>query len=440
LGLRTRGYTPPSLIQAGSPLTHLSAVEFERVSKRFTIHHERARSFQDLLIRRFRRSRTSEEFWALRDVSFGVEPGTSLGVVGANGSGKSTLLKLVTRILAPTTGKVAVNGRVSALLELGAGFHPELTGRDNIFLNASILGMQRAEVARRFDAIVKFSGLERFIDTPVKNYSSGMYARLGFAVAINVDPDILLIDEVLSVGDESFHERCLEAIHRFHRRGKTLLLVSHDVNAVRNICTQVIWLEDGRIRARGEPGVVVSDYVAAAHESADLAAEDPAELPDEGELEAGHRWGSGEAEILDVCLTDAAGKEVSRVHAGEPLGIQVRYRAHTRLEDVVFGLAIATGNDVLITGPNTRNAGYAIPAIEGEGCITYRVEQLPLNPGEYWISASIYDQSCTHPYDYHDRMYPMMVVPGRGDEPFGIVHLAARWCHESSVSASQSNG
>ena len=360
--------------------------------------------------------------------------------MGANGSGKSTLLKLVTRILAPTSGKLSVNGRVSALLELGAGFHPELTGRDNIFLNASILGMQRQEVARRFDSIVKFAGLERFIDTPVKNYSSGMYARLGFAVAINVDPDILLIDEVLSVGDESFHERCLDAIHRFHRQGKTIVLVSHDVNAVRNICTQVIWLENGHIRARGEPGVVVSDYVAAAHESADLAAEVSHAASEVGELQVGHRWGSGEAEILDVTTVDSSGREVARVHAGEPLCLRVRYRAHTRLEDVVFGLAIATGNDVLVTGPNTRIAGYPIPVLEGDGTVRYEVDRLPLNPGEYWISASIYDQACAHPYDYHDRMYPLTVVAGHSDEPFGIVHLPARWCHETTTVKSSVDG
>src|SRR5262245_10267516 len=220
------------------------SVRFENVSKRFGIRHERARSFQDLLISGFRRGETSEEFWALRDVSFVAEPGASLGIIGPNGSGKSTLLKLLTRILTPTSGRITVDGRVSALLELGAGFHPELSGRDNVFLNASILGLPRREVAARFDAIVRFAGLERFIDIPVKHYSSGMYARLGFAVAINVDPDILLIDEVLSVGDERFQERCLEAIRRFHQAGKTLILVSHDVGSIQNICTDCMWLEE----------------------------------------------------------------------------------------------------------------------------------------------------------------------------------------------------
>src|SRR5947208_100947 len=239
------------------------AIRFDNVSKRFTIHHERARSFQDLLIHRFRANATSEEFWALRDLSFDVEIGSALGIVGSNGSGKSTLLKLVTRILAPTSGRVSVGGRVSALLELGAGFHPELTGRDNVFLNASILGLRRRDIAARFDSIVKFAGLERFIDIPVKHYSSGMYARLGFAVAINVDPDVLLMDEVLSVGDESFQSRCLEAIYRLHRAGKTLLLVSHDVASVCNICNDAIWLDGGVIRAHGAPRIVVGEYLAA---------------------------------------------------------------------------------------------------------------------------------------------------------------------------------
>src|SRR5439155_3256927 len=243
----------------------VSAVRFDSVSKRFTIHHERARSFQDLLVHGLRRGDSSEEFWALREISFAAEPGAAIGIVGTNGSGKSTLLKLATRILRPTSGKVTVSGRVSALLELGAGFHPELSGRDNVFLNASILGMQRREVAARFDAIVRFAELERLIDVPVKHYSSGQHARLGFAVAVHVDPDVLLIDEVLSVGDETFQERCLEAIYRFRRAGKTILFVSHDLASVRSLCTEAIWLDQGRVRAHGEPGTVVADYFAAAH-------------------------------------------------------------------------------------------------------------------------------------------------------------------------------
>src|SRR4051812_19501674 len=322
------------------------AIRFEHVSKRFTIHHERARSFQDLLVRRFHRSDTREDFWALRDVSFDVEPGTALELVGSNGSGKSTLLKLLTRILTPTSGRIVVDGRGSALLEFGAGFHPELSGRDNVFLNASILGLPRRDVAARFDDIVRFAELERFIDIPVKHYSSGMYARLGFAVAINVDPDILLIDEVLAVGDEGFQDRCMEAIRRFHLAGKTLILVSHDVGSVYNICTDCIWLEDGRIRAQGAPRTVVADYQANSHARLSRVNE----ISGGGEVFAGggfsgvvgDRWGSGEAEILDVAFVDGDGRPSSEFRPGDSLIIRIRYQAHQRIERPVFGVAINT--------------------------------------------------------------------------------------------------
>jgi lipopolysaccharide transport system ATP-binding protein len=418
----------------------MPAVQFDGVSKRFIIHHERARSFQDLLIRRFRPSQSNEAFWALRDISFSVEPGTALGIIGTNGSGKSTLLKLMTRIIAPTQGKVTVNGRVSALLELGAGFHPDLSGRDNVFLNASILGVERRRVAERFDAIAKFAELERFIDIPVKHYSSGMYARLGFAVAINVDPDVLLIDEVLSVGDESFQDRCLDAIHRFHRAGKTLVLVSHDVSSICDVCTDAIWLQDGEVRAVGQPRKVVTEYLDAAHaHAAEVeAAEDLGLGPsvsdshDAAAPYAGHRWGSGEAEILAVEVLDGNGRVTGQMRSGGRLTIRVRYRADQRISLPVFGLAITTEEGLHVTGPNSQFAGQIIDAIEGEGAVTYVVDECPLLPGTFRLTASIYDESCTHPYDYHDRMYALSVEPGDHEERYGVVRLPARWTYEPS--------
>lgn len=403
------------------------AVGFEGVSKRFTIYHERARSFQDLLVQRFRPSANREEFWALRDVTLSVEPGRALGIVGSNGSGKSTLLKLVTRILAPTSGVVTVNGRVSALLELGAGFHPELSGRDNIFLNSSILGLARRKVAERLDSIVGFAELERFIDIPVKHYSSGMYARLGFAVAINVDPDVLLIDEVLSVGDEAFQERCLDAIHSFHRAGKTLLLVSHDLAAIKALCTEAIWLDQGTVRARGDPAGVVESYRAAAHagpgvEAHSFAADSPSLT----------RWGSGEAEILHVAVVDSAGAQRSVFQTGESLAICLRYLAHQRIEAPVFGIAIKRGDGVLVAGPNTRAAGYSIESIEGHGLITYAVDCLPLLPGRYSVAAAIYDHTCTHPF-YHCEEAEAFEVTTDHEwaEPHGVVRLSGAWSHSS---------
>ncbi len=402
-------------------------VQFDRVSKRFQIYHERARSFQDLFVRRFRRGVASEEFWALRDISFTAEPGAAVGIIGTNGSGKSTLLKLATRILQPTSGRISVRGRISALLELGAGFHPELSGRDNVFLNGSILGLPRREVASRFDAIVRFAGLERFIDIPVKHYSSGMHARLGFAVAIHVDPDILLMDEVLAVGDEAFQARCLESISRLHRSGKTLLLVSHDLDAVCQVCTEAIWLDGGTMRARGDPLTIAREYRAASRGDPAAASADGVARADAAPHAA--RWGHGGAEIVGVTFAVPGIGETATVRSGDPLEIRVRYHAPRRVERPVFGLAIATVGGVHVTGPNSRFGHLQIPAIVGSGMVSFTLEELPLLPGQYWVSASLYDESCSYAYDYHDRMYELNVDPGEHEERYGIVRFTGRWTH-----------
>lgn len=240
----------------------LAAVKLEGVCKRFMLRHDRPHSFQEVVVNFFhRRNNSREEFWALRDISFDVEEGETLGIIGPNGSGKSTILKLITRVLEPTSGTITVNGKTSALIELGAGFHPDLTGRENVFLNGSILGISRKEMERRFDDIVAFAELEQFIDTPVKHYSSGMYMRLGFAVAINVNPDILIIDEVLAVGDMRFQQRCLEAMRGFQREGKTIILVTHDIVTVRSFCTRAMLLYNGRPVAQGDVTEVTERYV-----------------------------------------------------------------------------------------------------------------------------------------------------------------------------------
>ncbi|MDO8690444.1 MAG: ABC transporter ATP-binding protein, partial [Dehalococcoidia bacterium] len=237
-------------------------IGFSDVSKRFILRHERQRSFQEAFINIWnRRNRTSEEFWAVRNVTFEIGESGTFGLIGENGSGKSTALKLITRIIEPTSGKVKVQGKVAALLELGAGFHHELTGRENIFLNGSILGMSGKQMKNRFEGIVEFSELARFIDTPVKHYSSGMYARLGFAVAISIDPDILVIDEVLSVGDEAFQRKCIDKIREIKERGKSIILVSHNLQIVKDLCAEAIWLEAGAERAQGPSHQVVDKYL-----------------------------------------------------------------------------------------------------------------------------------------------------------------------------------
>src|SRR3954471_7075539 len=237
-------------------------IEFDGVSKRFTLHHDRRNSIQERVAGLLRPRAGGETFWALRDVSFSVGPGESLGLVGHNGAGKSTALKLMTRILEPTSGQVRLNGRVAALLELGSGFHPDLSGRENVFLNGSLLGFSRRDMQARLPEIVDFAEIGDFIDMEVKHYSSGMYTRLAFAVATAVDPDILITDEVLAVGDESFQRKCMDRIYRFRQQGKTIIFVSHALETVRALCDHAVWLDHGQARVVGLAGTVIDAYLA----------------------------------------------------------------------------------------------------------------------------------------------------------------------------------
>jgi ABC-type polysaccharide/polyol phosphate transport system ATPase subunit len=413
----------------------MPAIRFAGVAKRFTIQHERARSLQDLVVHGWRRRGWREEFWALRDVSVAVAPGEALGVIGANGSGKSTLLKLATRLLTPTQGQVEVHGRVAALLELGAGFHPELTGRDNIYLNASILGIPRRRVDERFADIVAFAGLERFVDTPVKRYSSGMQARLGFAVAVHVDPKILLLDEVLAVGDLQFQDRCLERIRALHEAGCTILLVSHDLEAIVQLCSRVLWLHEGRAQALGAPAEVVSAYREYLLGSPGAAVRGRAPEEDEAAEPSGRRWGSGEVRLVAIELLDGAGRPTRRASTGAPLTVRLRYRAERRVVRPVFGIAFYAGG-LQLCGPNTRVDGQAVAAVEGEGEVCYRIGALPLLPGHYSLSAAVYDERELHPFDHHHQSYPFQVASPDGVERYGLVQLAGAWSHEPAPPAS----
>jgi lipopolysaccharide transport system ATP-binding protein len=304
-------------------------------------------------------------------------------------------------------------------LELGAGFHPDLTGRENIYLNGSILGLSRKEIRRKFDSIVSFAEIERFIDVPVKHYSSGMYVRLGFSVAIHIDPEILLIDEVLAVGDAAFQKKCLEKVKEMKGKGVTILLVSHDMNAVRNLCNRAIWLDYGMVRADGGPEEVVSRYlegITACEKSG-------------FKLARGRRWGSGEVEIIDVRFLDSEGKERCVFATGERMMVRMRYLAHTEVKQPVFGLAIYRDDGLHINGPNTKLAGYPIEYIEGEGEVYYEIEQLPLLKGTYYLSVAVYDCECIHAYDHHDRTYTFKVQPGAVKEVYGSIYIPSRWSH-----------
>jgi ABC-type polysaccharide/polyol phosphate transport system ATPase subunit len=400
------------------------AIQFDAVSKKFILHHERARSFQELAVGLFQRNnRSREEFWALRDVSFAVEQGETVGIIGPNGAGKSTLLKLAARVIEPTSGRIAVRGRIGALLELGAGFHPDLTGRENIYLNGSILGLSRAEIRRRLDDIIGFAELERFIDVPVKHYSSGMYVRLGFSIAVHTDPEILLVDEVLAVGDQSFQFKCLQRIEKMRESGVSILFVSHNLDIVRRLCRQAIWLENGQVRLLGLSAQVIEEYLRSSM-SQDI------KTFAEGDIHGrGRRWGSGEVIITKVEFCKGDGQFSHVFKTGETFVARIHYRAFKPIFRPAFGVAIYRDDGLEISGPNTADSGFVIDAIYGEGVVEYIVERLPLAPGRYEFTAAIYDFHSVHPYDHQQRAYSFEVQPGSIPFRGGLVNIPCRWEH-----------
>ena len=423
-----------------------NAIEFHNVSKRFNLSQSRAQTVQESLIHFLRgqwRREPAEEFWALRDVSFEVPREQSVGLIGSNGSGKSTALKLLTGILMPTEGEIVVRGRVLALLELGTGMHPDLTGRENIFLNGSLLGVSADEVRRRYDEIAAFSEIgHEFLDMPVKHYSSGMYVRLAFAVAVHFDPEILVVDEVLAVGDAGFQQKCLARISEMRREGVTILMVSHDLGTMQSFCDRLIWFDNGEIRAAGDPNDVAMEYMhatadghvgrsrPAAQAAATAAAlgEAPA-ARDEGAAKRsrGRRWGTGRVRITGVTICDETGRERSAFTSGSPLELQIRYRADSRVEDPVFGVGLFHSSGTHLSGPNSAIADLEIPFVEGEGVVRYRIDALPLLQGSYLLSLSCHARDDSEMYDYHDRLYNFTVFQGHNKERLGLMTLGGHW-------------
>ena len=388
-------------------------ITVENVSKRFRLYHERNQSLKISMLRG--RRAQFEEFWALRDVSFEVQDGLTFGLIGENGSGKSTLLKCIAKILRPDSGRIRVTGKVSALLELGAGFHPELSGRENIYLNGSILGLGKRELDRKFDEIVGFAGLERFIDTPVKNYSSGMYVRLGFSVAINVDPDILLIDEILAVGDEHFQRRCNEKFADFKREGRTILIVSHALGSVRNLCDRVALLDHGRVKELGPANEVIDAYLGNVHTDRSEPTED------------GARWGSGEVQLSRVEVLGAGGTPTSWVRTGALATLRLHYSARTPIRRPVFKVVVTRMDGIDVSGLNTRDSDCILEEIAGEGYVDLVIDHLPLLPGTYDISASVHDFTQLHDYDVRHRALRFDVEPGDHPGAVGIVTMGGEW-------------
>lgn len=381
------------------------AIVVEDVSKRFRLYHERNQSLKVALMRRGRAH--YEEFWALRDVDLQIPQGKTFGLVGHNGSGKSTLLKTMARILVPDSGKITMVGRVSALLELGAGFHPELSGRDNVYLNGSILGLTKRDIDARFDEIVGFAGLEQFIDTPVKNYSSGMYVRLGFSVAINVEPDILLVDEVLAVGDDEFQRRSMAKFRQFKEDGRTIVVVSHALGTMREMCDEVAWLDHGRVLGVGEPGEIVERYAANSQEGAQKDA----------------RRGTGEARITTVTVDPGHG-QTENVMSSQPVTLRLEWTADKRVVGAELVLTVRTADGVLLsveTSPGTRTLS------PGKGAVSVTIPRLPLAAGGFSIGASIVQPDAGHLVDEVESALELVVHAADSDGTAGLVALGGSW-------------
>ena len=368
---------------------------------------------------------------ALSDVAFEVVEGEAIGVIGGNGSGKSTLLKLVAGILRPDRGEVRIQGRVAALIELGAGFHPEISGRENVYINGAVLGLTRREIDRRFASIVEFAGLEGFIDEPVKSYSSGMYVRLGFAVAIHTDPDVLLVDEVLSVGDEAFSHKCRRRIEEFLADGRTLLFVSHDLQMVEDLCDRVVWLEGGRCRLVGDPRRVVDAYRQSVAESEGRAhqREKDAEVDEPGDDREVLRWGSGRAVLEGVRLL-VDGEERYHLRSGEPLTIELEVQARDEISDFVFGVAVSTPRGIECWGTNSDLAGAEPSRLEGRATVTVEVPELQLAAGEYLLDAAVHAKDGA-PYDYRRKILAFTVTGA--PEAAGLYAPRHRWGSRGGV-------
>jgi ABC-type polysaccharide/polyol phosphate transport system ATPase subunit len=409
--------------------------------------------------------RPEETFTAVRNVSFTVPKGQTLGVIGRNGSGKSTLLKLVAGITKPSEGRLTVNGRISALIELGAGFHPEISGRENVFINGIMLGLTKKEVSRRFEEIVDFAELSEFIDAPVKTYSSGMYMRLGFAVAIHVDPDVLLVDEVLAVGDEGFTHKCLDKFAEFKRRGKTILLVTHSLGLVERFCDEALWMDGGSMKALGDPKRVVDTYVTDVEHSEEqqLAAGDAkaqqnavpvspdepatAVLPDNPiESATGPadmfrategRWGSREIEIVDVALTGADGERAHVFHSGEPLSVRLRFRAPLVMTDFVIGIGIFNAEGVCCYGTNTDIESFKAERMVGDAEAVFSMESLDLVEGTYKLDVAVH-KADGYPYDYHRLLHTFRVKSRTKD--VGIYRPKHAWQFSDAMTFTRADG
>jgi len=391
------------------------AITVSSVSKRYRMYRERNQSLKTT-ITRGKRARY-DEFVAVNDASFSVPIGSTFGIIGSNGSGKSTLLKCLAGVLTPDNGEIQIRGRMVALLELGAGFHPELSGSENIFLNGAILGMAQEEIHQKFDEIVEFSGLERFIDMPIKNYSSGMVVRLGFAIAINVNPDILVIDEVLAVGDQTFQMKCNDKIEEFRRNGKTIVLVSHGLSTVSQMCDQVLWLEKGIVRQIGNAHEVVANYIAFSNQIE--SAESPA-------LNA-QSWGTGEVKLSNIALSDGIENHSGVFIAGSPIQVTFALSNNSFSGSAYVQIAIHNLHGTLIWQNGTHNSSVVFDT-EGnsERLVTCKISSLPILEGVFRISVTISNESGSIVMDHVEEAAKFTILKHKLEDS-GLLLLESSW-------------
>ena len=385
------------------------AIQLKNISKRYRRHrawYGSLRSEVSTWLRRLRGAAGAEDdaVWALKDVTVDIERGDSVGLIGHNGAGKSTLLKVLSRVTAPTSGSYSTRGRLGALIEVGAGFHPELTGRDNVYLNGAILGMRRREIDAKFDRIVSFAELERYVDTPLKYYSSGMEVRLGFAIAAHVDPDILLIDEVLAVGDASFQAKCLNKLAELKERATTIVLVSHNMASIVQNSRRVLWMHQGRLRACGEPDEVVGEYLRVVREQTGA-----------GDVRDGISRGMTDEDrpvrIDSVSLCDLQGRARPVFQTGEPACIEIRYTVQRAVPDPVFEVTINDAHGFFLGGITTRFDGVKVDTTQPEGCLRLTLRPVVFVKGDYVVNVHVRDQQIQRYHDHRKRA-AVMVVEG----------------------------
>jgi ABC-2 type transport system ATP-binding protein len=389
------------------------AIQVDSVWKNFRLYHERNRYIKAAMLRGGRA--TYEEFWALSDVNLTVPKGATVGVIGSNGSGKTTLLKCLTGIYTPERGAISIDGNIAALLELGAGFHAELSGTENIYLNGSILGMTKKEIDAKFDSIVDFAGLQQFIDTPVKNFSSGMVVRLGFSIATHVEPEVLLIDEILAVGDQEFQRKSTEKIEQFRREGRTILVVSHSLGLVQQLCDTVVWLEKGHVKTVGKAADVIAAYTGTTY--GNFAREDASSKT---------RWGTGDAQITQISTLDRNDQPNETLASGDELRVRIEMNSHTRLESPVLRLQLESMTGELVWSTSTQRGTATLRVLDGPAVAILQIPSLPLAEGTYYLSVAITDATGVTEFDHCQHWAKVHVTGGQANDG-GVISMPSVW-------------